>query len=87
MMICLLKRLWLIGEPKSYAEIAADYHVRPDKAANILAAAETQCEWLREIGYTQVDVYLKIFELALFGGIRESDAEASGNGTPAVVFL
>ena len=75
-----------MGEPKSYAEIAADYHVRPDKAANILAPVEAQCEWLREIGYAQVAVYLKIFELALFGGIREPDAEASGTGTPAAIF-
>ncbi|NER32457.1 MAG: class I SAM-dependent methyltransferase, partial [Symploca sp. SIO1C4] len=71
--------------PKTFDELATGYHARPDKEANILALVETQCDWLREIDYAQVDVYLKIFELALFGGIREPDAEASGNGTPTAV--
>lgn len=38
------------------------------RKANILAPVETQCEWLREIGYQDVDVYFKILELALFAG-------------------
>jgi len=29
-----------------------DLLCRPDKAANILAPVEAQCQWLREIGYT-----------------------------------
>ena len=53
---------------KSRAEVAAEYYHRPDKAANILAPVETQCAWLREIGFTDVDCCLKIFELAVFGG-------------------
>jgi tRNA (cmo5U34)-methyltransferase len=44
------------------------YHARPDKADNILAPVERQCAWLREIGFLDVDVYWKWFELALFGG-------------------
>lgn len=51
-------------------EVGAEYHARPDKAANILAPVEVQCEWLREIGFSDVDCYLKIFELAVFGGRR-----------------
>jgi hypothetical protein len=31
---------------------------------------EVQCQWLRQIGFGHVDCYLKIFELALFGGLR-----------------
>jgi ubiquinone/menaquinone biosynthesis C-methylase UbiE len=58
------------GGTKTRQELATEYYHRPDKAANILAPVEKQCEWLREIGYTDVDCYLKIFELALFGGIR-----------------
>ena len=50
--------------------VAEEYHTRPHKEANILAPLETQCGWLREIGFAHVDCYLKIFELALFGGIR-----------------
>jgi tRNA (cmo5U34)-methyltransferase len=51
-------------------EVAETYYHRPDKAANILAPVELQCQWLREIGYTDVDCYLKVFELAVFGGRR-----------------
>jgi SAM-dependent methyltransferase len=46
------------------------YEDRPDKHANILALVETQCEWLRDIGFQDVDCFLKTFELALFGGLR-----------------
>jgi ubiquinone/menaquinone biosynthesis C-methylase UbiE len=54
----------------SRTEVAETYYHRPDKAANILAPVELQCQWLREIGYTDVDCYLKVFELAVFGGRR-----------------
>ena len=43
---------------------------RPDKAANILVICRTQCDWLREIGYEEVDCYFRIYELAVFGGRR-----------------
>jgi SAM-dependent methyltransferase len=55
-------------EPRQ--ETADRFYYRPDKSANILAPVELQCEWLREIGYSDVDCYLKIFELAVFGGVR-----------------
>jgi SAM-dependent methyltransferase len=51
-------------------EVAQIYYDRPDKEANILAPVEAQCQWLREIGFADVDCYLKIFELAVFGGRR-----------------
>jgi tRNA (cmo5U34)-methyltransferase len=60
------------GDRRSRDEIAQTHYYRPDKAANILASVESQCEWLREIGFQHVDCYLKIFELALFGGMRWS---------------
>jgi tRNA (cmo5U34)-methyltransferase len=50
------------------AALRAAYHARPDKADNLLAPVERQCAWLREIGFVDVDVYWKWFELALFGG-------------------
>lgn len=50
--------------------VAQNFHARADKAANILAPVENQCQWLREIGFTHVDCYLKVFEFALFGGLR-----------------
>ena len=58
------------GSEKSKEQIAQDYYKRPDKNANILAPVELQCNWLREIGFLHVDCYMKIFELALFGGVR-----------------
>ena len=56
------------GGTRSFEQIAEEYRNRPDKAANILAPVELQCEWLREIGYEEVDCYFRIFELAVFGG-------------------
>lgn len=61
-----------IASGKSREEVDREYYSRPDKAANILAPVEKQCGWLRELGFTHVDCYLKIFELALFGGIKPS---------------
>jgi tRNA (cmo5U34)-methyltransferase len=54
----------------SRSEVAEKYYYRPDKAANILAPVELQCQWLREIGFADVDCYLKILELGVFGGRR-----------------
>jgi SAM-dependent methyltransferase len=51
-------------------EVARRYVNRPDWSANILAPVETQCQWLRQLGYTDVDCYFKALELALFGGRR-----------------
>lgn len=53
---------------KPRAEIAETYYARPDKVENILAMVEVQCNWLRRIGFNDVDCFFKIFELALFGG-------------------
>jgi ubiquinone/menaquinone biosynthesis C-methylase UbiE len=58
------------GQAAERARVAAEYEARPDKAANLLAPVEQQCGWLRELGFVDVDCYLKVFELALFGGRR-----------------
>ena len=49
-------------------EVAETYYNRPDKVENILAPVESQCAWLRQIGFQDVDCFFKVFELALFGG-------------------
>ena len=59
-----------IGDEKSKEEIKEMYHDPIHKKLNILAPVEQQCDWLREIGFEEVDCYMKIFELALFGGIK-----------------
>jgi hypothetical protein len=53
---------------RSREQISKDFHNREDKKDNILLSVETQCEWLREIGFKQVDVFFKSFELAVFAG-------------------
>ena len=55
---------------KSREEINQQYYNRPDKKANILTPVETQCKWLRETGFIHVDCFMKLFEIALFGGIK-----------------
>ena len=55
---------------KTRKEVAMQFHGREDKQANILAPVETQCDWLRDIGYLDVDCFFKLFELAVFGGRR-----------------
>ena len=58
------------GDGQTRNQVAAAYHNREDKQANILAPVESQCEWLREIGFDDVDCYFRVFELAVFGGRR-----------------
>jgi len=58
------------GGAKTRDQFAKEFYYRADKDANILAPTEDQCGWLREIGFEQVDCFIKIFELALFGGIK-----------------
>jgi len=55
---------------QSRTEQGEAYRHRPDREANILAPVETQCDWLRRLGYADVDCYFKVFELAVFGGRR-----------------
>jgi SAM-dependent methyltransferase len=56
------------GGTRTLNELAHEYKNRPDKDANILAPVELQCDWLREIGYDEVDCYFRIYELAVFAG-------------------
>ena len=56
------------GGTRTFEQLAEEYRNRPDKAANILAPVELQCDWLREIGYEEVDCYFRIYELAVFAG-------------------
>lgn len=56
------------GSTQTRQALADEFYNRPDKAANILAPVETQLNWLREIGFADVDCYSKHFELCLIGG-------------------
>jgi ubiquinone/menaquinone biosynthesis C-methylase UbiE len=39
-----------------------------DKKENLTAPVDAQCQWLRDIGFREVDCFFKTFEMALFGG-------------------
>jgi SAM-dependent methyltransferase len=58
------------GGTDTREEVAKRFVYREDKKANILAPVETQCEWLRAIGFQQVDCFFKWYELAVFGGVK-----------------
>jgi len=60
------------GSTRSFDEVLHEYSTRPDKEANLLAPVELQCDWLREIGYEEVDCYFRIYELAVFAGRKSS---------------
>jgi SAM-dependent methyltransferase len=53
---------------RSRADIAREYYARSGQQAGALAPLEVQCDWLREQGFENVDCYLKVLELAVFGG-------------------
>jgi tRNA (cmo5U34)-methyltransferase len=65
---------------RSRETIAAEYHARPDKAANLLAPVEAQCSWLRTIGFADVDCWHKCFELAVFGGRKPPTTQDERDG-------
>jgi tRNA (cmo5U34)-methyltransferase len=58
------------GEDVTLEQVRNDFLTRPDRAANICAPVEEQCQWLRQIGFRDVDCFWKYFELAIFGGVR-----------------
>ena len=69
------------GGARTFAQISEEYKNRPDKAANILAPVEVQCDWLREIGYQEVDCYFRIYELAVFAGRKPNSVNHSNQET------
>jgi tRNA (cmo5U34)-methyltransferase len=58
------------GLNKSRTEMKEEFLQWPDTEANLFTLVETQCDWLRKIGYVDVDCYFKYFEFAVFGGCR-----------------
>ncbi len=51
-------------------DVARAYYERIPADQPALVPLEVQCDWLREIGFESVDCYLKVLELAVFGGQR-----------------
>jgi SAM-dependent methyltransferase len=67
------------GGTKSREAIAQEWYYRPDKEANILTPLAVQCRWLAEIGFVDVDCFIKIFQLVLFGGRRPLPGRLQGS--------
>lgn len=64
-----LHRQKLTENPQlTLAEVDEQFRKRGDQHANKLVSAEAQCQWLRDVGFVDVDVFFRIFELAVFGG-------------------
>ncbi len=59
---------------QSLAEATSAFHGRYDAEANILAPADAQCDWLRDTGFVDVDVVMKVFELAVIVARRPDSA-------------
>ncbi len=51
-------------------DVARAYYTHVSHDADALAPLEVQCDWLREIGFENVECFLKVQELAMFGGQR-----------------
>lgn len=56
--------------PRPRADIAHEIYTDEVDDGDILAPLEDQLQWLREIGFVHVDAYMKIYGLAVFGGIK-----------------
>jgi tRNA (cmo5U34)-methyltransferase len=53
-------------DPRPPEEVVRSYDDATDD--DILRDPESQCDWLREIGFEKVDVYFKLPGLSIFGG-------------------
>jgi tRNA (cmo5U34)-methyltransferase len=60
---------------KSRAEIAREYYARASSGGEHLAPLEVQLDWLRDCGFVNVECFLKVLELAVFGGQRGGSAD------------
>lgn len=56
------------GKATTRDEIAEAFITRPTRDENILALVEDQCDWLRALGFADVDCFFKLYEMAIFGG-------------------
>lgn len=56
------------GSGMALEEAISRYATRDDITEGLLQPLDTQCGWLREAGYVDVDCHFKMFGMALFGG-------------------
>ena len=58
------------GKKQTKNDLMREYVNRPDQYENILLPVTTQCVWLKQIGFKDVDCFFKCFESAVYAGIR-----------------
>ena len=56
--------------PRPDDEVLREYFDSAE--ADILATPQAQCDWLREAGLVDVEVFFQIPEIAIFGGVKEA---------------
>jgi trans-aconitate methyltransferase len=61
------------GREKSKSDLMKEHLNRPDQYDNILIPVTVQCDWLKEIGFIDVDCFFKCFELAIYAGIKRPE--------------
>ena len=54
----------------SYADIVSFINSREKVLCSYPESVELQCGWLGKCGFSEIGCYFKVFELAVFGGIR-----------------
>lgn len=64
----------LATDQQTKEDVERAYRNRQDAETNILAPVEEQCQWLRDLGYVDVDCFFKALELAAFAGRRPTDS-------------
>lgn len=64
----IVKSIATVSPDRSFEEIAEEFRARDDAEENILALVDDQCDWLRAIGFEDVDCLFKVLELAVIAG-------------------
>jgi SAM-dependent methyltransferase len=59
-----------LGQDIPFEKVLHEISTRLDKSANRLTLVETQLQWLRSIGFKDVDCYWKHYELAVLAGYK-----------------
>lgn len=61
---------------RTRGEVAQEYYAKASRVGQAAAPLEVQCDWLRDAGFEGVDCFLKVQELAVFGGQRPEGEES-----------
>lgn len=63
------------GKKKARTQVAREFYERVKPDGERHAPLEVQCDWLREVGFESVECFLKVSELAVFGGQKSETGQ------------